>query len=455
MFGHYSNNPRNRESQIRATGIKGRSNVRRVFDNSQCAHVWAQQSQHDGRSSNGNFYFEGATIYSYRSNWPLGVFTQLPDGRRAIVLNIESYSNTTSGHLSDVRRAIRGLDGFEVIETNCLVTKYFADAADLKDSELRADSRGRAFAQWLESEARDYREYAASLVKPNKRVWGTDPSKWDSEVTSDQTLSARLAALNTRHDALMQRAALCALDCPVTVMEAQSAYQAIRDAFGAFYDPSKVAKRTKAAKQRAARSALINARKWWDKVKVGQYIRYRDQRRFQDALFTLITTRPESDWAELLREVQAKQFATECNATAKAANPDMEYVVGQRQYGHKPQITAAQWLNGARGAFYQESPTLVRRVGDTLETSRGANCPFKHAVVAFLKAQECRAASKAWHRNGQQIRVGVFGVDSIDEQGNMRAGCHTLKFESMIALAIQEVPHLVKPSFGLPALLVS
>ena len=35
-----------------------------VFSNSMVAHVWAQQTQSEGRSNNGNLYFEGPCIYS-------------------------------------------------------------------------------------------------------------------------------------------------------------------------------------------------------------------------------------------------------------------------------------------------------------------------------------------------------------------------------------------------------
>jgi hypothetical protein len=123
------------------------------------------------------------------------------------------------------------------------------------------------------------------------------------------------------------------------------------------------------------------------------------------------------------------------------------------RYGRKP-ISADEWRNGS-GDIYQYgfADTLLRRKGDTLQTSRGADCPFAHAVIAFRKAQECRANGTTWQRNGQQIRVGHFNVDSIDAQGNMRAGCHSLKWEEMERLAIREIPHVVKPRFGLPALI--
>ena len=76
--------------------------MKKVFDNSMVAHVWAQQNQNEGRSNNGQFYFRGKTIYSYRDNWPLAHI--LDNGK--ILLNKEYISPTTARHLSYVRRAI-------------------------------------------------------------------------------------------------------------------------------------------------------------------------------------------------------------------------------------------------------------------------------------------------------------------------------------------------------------
>lgn len=74
-----------------------------VFDNSMTAHVWAQQTQDAGRSHNGNFYFEGRTLYSYGSHYVVGHIT--PDGQA--FLNADSSSMTTNGkHKPAARRAL-------------------------------------------------------------------------------------------------------------------------------------------------------------------------------------------------------------------------------------------------------------------------------------------------------------------------------------------------------------
>jgi hypothetical protein len=117
-------------------------------------------------------------------------------------------------------------------------------------------------------------------------------------------------------------------------------------------------------------------------------------------------------------------------------------------------VSVDEWLNGAgTPAQYGFKSTLVRRKGDTLETSQGASCPFNHAVLAFLKAQHCRSNNKGWQRNGEQIRVGSFQVDSISPCGNLRAGCHTIAYGDMLTLAMREIPHLAKACFPLPAII--
>lgn len=74
-----------------------------VFSNDMVAHVWAQQRQQSGRSSNGNFYFEGRTLYSYGGHFPVGIFAA-PGG--PVFLNADSYTVSTSKHQSYARRAV-------------------------------------------------------------------------------------------------------------------------------------------------------------------------------------------------------------------------------------------------------------------------------------------------------------------------------------------------------------
>lgn len=78
-----------------------------VFNNDMVAHVWAQQRQQNGRSNNGNFYFEGRTLYSYGGHFPVGIFAA-PGG--PVFMNADSYSVSTSRHQSEARAAVRHLE---------------------------------------------------------------------------------------------------------------------------------------------------------------------------------------------------------------------------------------------------------------------------------------------------------------------------------------------------------
>lgn len=76
--------------------------MKTVFDNRQCAHVWAQQSQERGRSNNGNVFFEGKTIYSYGYHFPMASFIDL----NTVLINSDSYSISTGKQQQYVRNAV-------------------------------------------------------------------------------------------------------------------------------------------------------------------------------------------------------------------------------------------------------------------------------------------------------------------------------------------------------------
>lgn len=69
-----------------------------------------------------------------------------------------------------------------------------------------------------------------------------------------------------------------------------------------------------------------------------------------------------------------------------------------------------------------------------------------------MRAQACRSQRKEWHRNGEQIAVGHFQLDSVTADGDIKAGCHTIAWSEMLRLALLEVPHVVKATFPVPAI---
>jgi hypothetical protein len=80
--------------------------MKTVFDSSEVAHVWARQSQSEGRTSGNNMYFEGAKIFSYGSHFCMGNLI----GNGVVLLTSRTYSNTTHKHQSKVRGAVSHLE---------------------------------------------------------------------------------------------------------------------------------------------------------------------------------------------------------------------------------------------------------------------------------------------------------------------------------------------------------
>jgi len=76
--------------------------MKTVFTPSELPHVFARQSQSEGRTSGRNFFFYRSTIYSYGYHFPIATF--LDDG--TVLFTTRSYSNTTAKHISLVRYAL-------------------------------------------------------------------------------------------------------------------------------------------------------------------------------------------------------------------------------------------------------------------------------------------------------------------------------------------------------------
>lgn len=73
------------------------------MNNSQVAHIWAQN---DNKSASGsNFFCENNIIYSYGHHFPIATIKHL-NNKGIVLFTNESYSNTTAKHINHVRTAI-------------------------------------------------------------------------------------------------------------------------------------------------------------------------------------------------------------------------------------------------------------------------------------------------------------------------------------------------------------
>jgi hypothetical protein len=74
------------------------------MNNSQVAHLWANEAKPRARGS--NFFFDGPVLYSYGSHFVVGRIVRNKRGKRAYLMNSNSYSTSTGRHQNVARRAI-------------------------------------------------------------------------------------------------------------------------------------------------------------------------------------------------------------------------------------------------------------------------------------------------------------------------------------------------------------
>ncbi len=77
--------------------------MRKVFSShNEVAHIWASQSQYEGRA--GNIFFEDGVIYSYGYHFPVARFA--PEYGNIVLFTNRGYSSSTGKHKSLIRGSI-------------------------------------------------------------------------------------------------------------------------------------------------------------------------------------------------------------------------------------------------------------------------------------------------------------------------------------------------------------
>lgn len=167
-----------------------------VFDNRMVAHVWAQRSQEEGRSHNGNFSFRGDILYSYST--PIGRFVETPMGHRVVLVNSRRYSVTTSGkHMPALWDALRG-EGYRVVYQvpNIMPVgkgEHEANRDHLLCEYREAASRVRRMRDYYGTEqtlAETLRAEAAA-VTDYEEMFGLPVTSLNPEETARETMEAR------------------------------------------------------------------------------------------------------------------------------------------------------------------------------------------------------------------------------------------------------------------------
>lgn len=180
--------------------------VRTVVKQAEVAHLFANQSQ--DYATNYTVKFEGKRFYSYSTE--IAAFRTNSRGEECVFIDVQSFSNTTSGHQSSVIRACSHLTRFEyesgrhyyknyslVAPSNVdvdFIYNYYIDKA----TELQSKSnRARKYKVGLLDQAKRY------LVKANQLIDFFDATHLE-RLDEDQ-FNELLTKLATEHEELLRK----------------------------------------------------------------------------------------------------------------------------------------------------------------------------------------------------------------------------------------------------------
>jgi hypothetical protein len=458
--------------------------TRHVFANRMVAHVWAQQDQTSGRSGNGNFHFEGRTLYSYRE--PIARFCDAADGRAVVLITSAKFSVTTSAHCSAAQSALRSasdLPRFHVPDTGygSVEPDHAYNLKSLLDAARTVAGKAKTarFDSWesrpvIATDGPDRWHYAADASMPGPD--GSRPLFLQYAGEAFDNAARYAAAFGLAVD----------FDGPAEIDAGNATW---RERWARYSTPQAARKRAKAAEYRerarerkeaaereAKRDGLLGAYVEW---KAGVNPRRPAAWQFDEE------TDPEIH-AELLDLERAEREQAEREAAdafrlwqaGQAPRPHWtRYESGSaeraaieadvaREQADREAATRAAWLAGEPVRFHgrdEAGGALLRVRGDSeeirgkvrlgvfdglyLETSLGATVPLADAVKAFRFCRHVWARGDGWQRNGETVRIGHFQVDRIyAETGDMRAGCHLICRAEIERLAVQLGLADVEPS---------
>lgn len=352
--------------------------MRHVFPTREIPHKWAHQAQDNARNAQGNLYFRGATIYSYRDSWPLAHIHH--DGDKMLVLtNTDTYSSTTTGHQSMANRAVSHMNAIAVRRVN----------ADHCAGPTSYATRNET---WHVDNIAHLTQERDSLLAKAQRCLQVSSFNW--RVARAQALYADELAYREFFKVRGKK--------PVFPAEAWDAACARVTAIEN-PDPVRDAKRFKERERRQARrEAYIERLKAEYKVLQDQHV------------------------ATMAVDIQAwrdggKMPGVYARCPYTWTRADRIAVTGDR-HGY---------------LYVVPLPCMLRVNGDQIETSQGARIPLEHAPRIWALVSACVSAGREYKRNGHTEHAGSYAIDSVSADGTMRAGCHTIAYGEIKRLAVQ------------------
>lgn len=128
-----------------------------------------------------------------------------------------------------------------------------------------------------------------------------------------------------------------------------------------------------------------------------------------------------------IEQLEAAEARSEKREIRAQATRNAEWLRRQQQRDAERQAELEKdvpaWLAGEPVGLYGYSAILLRlKDSETVETSAGASFSLEDAkrLLPVIRG------GQAYQHNGHSLRAGQFRIDSIDEAGNLVAGCHKI-----------------------------
>jgi hypothetical protein len=352
---------------------KTRKRAKQVFDTGEIPHLWAHKVQATARNARGNLYFDGDTIYSYGSHFPIACHISNKRGKHAILFTTRSYSVTTSGHISAVRSAIpKDVPVFHVYNPALSPRESLACYVSAVAENAKSASERK-----METPRNEDVQRALSLIAECKafcKFFGLRVPKF-----------AKLPKI----------------------------------------DAKKLAKQTKAIKDRRAAQDAKQRAEWearaarskaeadaWNTSGFCKHAPQHDAHQYGEKR-TCETQTEEEEWNAKSADIIAAWRAGDPNAHLRNA------------YNLPVMLRV---LTFGADADVQESVAMV-------ETSRGAQVPVSHAIRGLRFVRAVVARGEAFETNGKTFHLGHYKIDRVDVDGTLTAGCHVIPLAEIERIA--------------------
>ena len=138
--------------------------MKKVFTNSEIVHVFNEQNQYEGRTSNGSIYFYNDKIYSYGSHYLLAEFLD----NNTILINDKGYSISTSKHIILITSATRDKKQYFITKTDYKIVNQ--NIKEYLNKLVKARKTKEFYLSQIDSTLKmyfDYIEYTKQKTKFN------------------------------------------------------------------------------------------------------------------------------------------------------------------------------------------------------------------------------------------------------------------------------------------------